>query len=139
MIIGEASKLSGLPAKTIRFYEDEGLVRPARRADNGYRDYSEQDVHRLKFLARARSLGFSLQDCRGLLALYSDKDRASADVKRLAATRIEEIDAKIQALQNMRQTLATLVDACGGDNRPDCPILDDLASGPGSDLTEAKP
>lgn len=127
MNIGHAAKLSGLPAKTIRYYEEEGLIRPARRAENGYRDYSEKDIHRLRFLSRARGLGFSLEDCRELLTLYSDHARASADVKRLADSKIKDIDAKMAALTSMRDALSSLVEKCHGDDRPDCPILDDLA------------
>jgi MerR family transcriptional regulator, copper efflux regulator len=129
MNIGEAAKASGLPAKTIRYYEDIGLVRSDRR-DNNYRDYSGNALHNLRFLRRARALGFSIDDCRRLLSLYADKRRASADVKRLAAAHIDEIDAKISELKAMRKTLSTLVRACHGDHRPDCPILQDLARTP---------
>ena len=126
MNIGTAAEASGLPAKTIRYYEEIGLVAPARR-DNGYRDYDEADVHRLRFLHRARGLGFSIDDCRHLLSLYDDKHRASADVKALARQRIGDIDAKIAELQSLRGTLSALVHACHGDERPDCPILNELA------------
>ena len=126
MNIGTAAQASGLPAKTIRYYEEIGLVAPARR-DNGYRDYDEADVHRLRFLHRARGLGFSIDDCRHLLSLYDDKHRASADVKALARQRIGDIDAKIAELQSLRGTLSALVHACHGDERPDCPILNELA------------
>lgn len=126
MNIGQVSQVSGLPAKTIRYYEEIGLVSPAREA-NGYRAYGEQEVHSLVFLQRARKLGFSIDDCRQLLSLYQDTNRASADVKRLALTRIDEIDARIKELKSLRATLGHLADACHGDDRPDCPILDDLA------------
>lgn len=126
MNIGEASERSGLPAKTIRYYEDIALVAPDR-ADNGYRDYSLSDVHRLRFLSRARNLGFSIDECRLLLSLYTDRNRASADVKAMAEQRLAEIDAKIRALQSLKAALQPLVDCCHGDDRPDCPILDDLA------------
>ncbi|MET3614478.1 Cu(I)-responsive transcriptional regulator [Rhizobium aquaticum] len=126
MNIGEASERSGLPAKTIRYYEDIALVAPDR-ADNGYRDYSSSDVHRLRFLSRARNLGFSIDECRLLLSLYTDRNRASADVKAMAEQRLEEIDAKIAELQSLKSALQPLVDCCHGDDRPDCPILDDLA------------
>lgn len=125
MNIGDVAELSGLPARTIRYYEDIGLVRPARGA-NGYRDFATRDVHKLAFLARARSLGFTIEDCRTLLALYEDHHRASADVKHLAQDHLERIDRKIGELQGMRSTLAELVEKCSGDHRPDCPILDDL-------------
>ncbi len=129
MNIGTVANHSGLPAKTIRYYEDIGLVRPARDA-NGYRHFREKDVHNLKFLARARSLGFTIEDCRALMALYEDRGRASADVKNLAREHLEEIDRKIEELHSMRQTLADLVSRCHGDDRPDCPILADLARDP---------
>lgn len=126
MNIGEASERSGLPAKTIRYYEDISLVAPDR-ADNGYRDYSASDVHRLRFLHRARNLGFSIDECRLLLSLYSDRNRASGDVKAVAEQKLVEIDAKIAELQSLKSALQPLVDCCHGDDRPDCPILDDLA------------
>ena len=129
MNIGEAASLSGLPAKTIRYYEDVGLVAPPARRDSGYRDYGERDVHMLRFLARARRLGFTVEECRQLLALYRDRSRASADVKRLTEERIAAIDDKIRQLQVMRAALADLAERCHGDDRPDCPILDDLAQG----------
>ena len=128
MNISDAAVRSGLPAKTIRYYEDIGLVRPAR-AENRYRDYSENDVNKLHFLQRARSLGFSVEECRHLLALYEDKSRASAEVKRIAQQKIAEIDAKLNQLMDLRDTLKHLADACHGDTRPDCPILDQLAGG----------
>lgn len=126
MNIGAASARSGLPEKTIRYYEEIGLIVPARR-DNGYRDYGERDLHVLKFLHRARSLGFSIEDCRSLLSLYRDRERASADVKQLAERRLAEIDGKIRELQSIKRTLAHLAQNCQGNARPDCPILDDLA------------
>ncbi|MRU15607.1 Cu(I)-responsive transcriptional regulator [Roseovarius sp. A21] len=130
MNIGDAAKCASLPAKTIRYYEDIGLIQPDRGL-NGYRDFSENDLHKLRFLGQARSLGFSIEDCRSLLELYEDKARASADVKQIAEGHLEKIDAKIAELQGMRQTLAHLVKACAGDNRPDCPILADLATARG--------
>ena len=129
MNIGQAAQASGLPAKTIRYYEEIGLVSSDRRGNN-YRDYSETALHNLNFLARARALGFSIEECRQLLSLYADKGRASADVRRLAATHIAEIDAKIAELKAMRHTLSRLVEACHGDRRPNCPILEDLAGRP---------
>jgi len=126
MNIGEASDRSGLPAKTIRYYEEIGLVRP-RRDGNGYRAFAERDVHELVFLARARALGFTVEECRALLALWRDRDRASADVRRIAGEHLARIERKLAELQAMRATLAELIGACAGDNRPDCPILRDLA------------
>jgi MerR family copper efflux transcriptional regulator len=128
MNIGEAAVRSGVPAKTIRYYEDVGLIAPAPRAGNGYRDYAQRDVHVLRFVQRARSLGFSVQDCRQLLALYQDPARASAEVKALTERRMAEIDRKIQELAGMRATLLALAESCHGDRRPECPILDDLAA-----------
>jgi Cu(I)-responsive transcriptional regulator len=126
MNIGAAAEQSKLPPKTIRYYEDIELVRPAR-SENGYRDYSETDVHRLKFLQRARSLGFTIDECRLLLSLYEDEHRASADVKAVALAKIDEIDRKLVELQSLRATLANLAGNCHGDDKPNCPIMDDLA------------
>lgn len=129
MNIGDVSRLADLPAKTIRYYEDIGLVKPPRSV-NGYRRFRESDLHKLGFLGRARSLGFSIEDCRSLLELYEDKGRASADVKRIAQEHLGHIDTKIAELNTMRATLAHLIEACAGDQRPDCPILADLAVPP---------
>ncbi|MEL6677147.1 MAG: Cu(I)-responsive transcriptional regulator [Pseudomonadota bacterium] len=126
MNIGEVAQHTGLPAKTIRYYEDIGLVTPPRDA-NGYRMFRVEDTHKLAFLGRARALGFTIEDCRTLLALWEDKGRASADVRELAQQHLEQIDRKVADLMSMRETLATLVSACAGDDRPDCPILNDLA------------
>lgn len=126
MNIGDVAERSGLPSKTIRYYEEIGLVRPLRRA-NGYREFREHDIHMLAFLARARSLGFTIDDCRALLALYEDRQRSSADVRSIANEHLERINRKIEGLFSMRATLERLVEQCHGDDRPDCPILDDLA------------
>ena len=126
MNIGDVAKASGLPTKTIRYYEDIGLVEPARRP-NGYRDFGEVELHKLAFLRRARSLGFSIEQCRNLLGLYEDRTRSSANVKRLAAEHLREIETKIAELQGMHATLADLIERCHGDDRPDCPILDELS------------
>ncbi|MBB4229798.1 Cu(I)-responsive transcriptional regulator [Rhizobium mongolense subsp. loessense] len=128
MNIGEASDRSGLPSKTIRYYEDIGLIRPDR-GGNGYRDYAAADVHKLRFLQRSRGLGFSVEECRQLLALYEDKSRASADVKEIAQGKLNEIDRKIRELMELRRTLEHLVHACHGNGRPDCPILEELSDG----------
>ncbi|MBF9059744.1 Cu(I)-responsive transcriptional regulator [Rhodobacterales bacterium HKCCSP123] len=127
MNIGDVADAAGLPAKTIRYYEDIGLITPHRSA-NGYRQFTQSHLHKLAFIARARGLGFSIEQCRTLLALYEDRDRASADVKALAETHLSEIDAKMAELSEMRRTLAELVQACAGDHRPDCPILKGLAA-----------
>ena len=126
MKIADVAEASGLSAKTIRYYEDIGLVRPAR-GTNGYRAFEETDVHKLRFLARARSLGFSIKECRTLLSLYEDHGRASADVKALAEAHLRRIDRKIAELEGLRGTLRHLVARCHGDQRPECPILEDLA------------
>ena len=126
MNIGDVARASGLPVKTIRCYEEIGLVRPARGA-NGYRRFAGADLHKLAVLARARSLGFSIEDCRTLLSLHEDRSRASADVKRLAAEHLERVERKIAGLEGLRATLKAPVVRCQGDARPDCPILDGLA------------
>ncbi len=128
MNIGDVAEKSGLPPKTIRYYEDIGLITPQRSA-NGYRSFHATDLHKLAFLARARALGFSIEECRALLQLYEDESRASAEVKAIAEQHLQEIDRKIADLKEMRNTLAALVDACAGDHRPDCPILESLADG----------
>jgi MerR family transcriptional regulator, copper efflux regulator len=127
MNIGEVARRAGLPAKTIRYYEDIGLVTP-QRCENGYRAFRESDIHKLAFLGRARALGFTIEDCRTLLALWEDKNRASADVRRVAVDHLDRIEEKIAALEAMRDTLKDLVRTCHGDDRPDCPILRDLAT-----------
>jgi Cu(I)-responsive transcriptional regulator len=128
MNIGDVAEASGLPAKTIRYYEDIGLVEPAR-SQNGYRHFRDRDVHKLIFLSRARSLGFTIEDCRTLLSLYEDRARASADVKAVAQEHLAEVEKKIAGLQSLHATLSHLVSCCHGDERPDCPILDGLAGG----------
>ena len=128
--IGEVARRSGVTARNIRYYEQIGLIEPAARAGNGYRVYDERTVAVLRFVARARSLGFSIRDVSSLLALWSDPGRSSARVRRIAAGHLEAIDRKITELEGMRATLADLVSRCHGDERPDCPILADLAEPP---------
>ena len=128
MNIGDVAERAGLPPKTIRYYEEIGLITPLRDT-NGYRRFRDSDLHKLAFLGRARALGFTIEDCRTLLALYDDTSRASADVKELAQAHLQKIEEKIAQLQSMRDTLSELVESCAGDNRPDCPILSDLAAG----------
>ncbi|ARE38712.1 Cu(I)-responsive transcriptional regulator [Rhodovulum sp. P5] len=128
MNIGTVARRSGLPAKTIRYYEEIGLIKPDR-GTNGYRSFSDSDLHTLSFLGRARALGFSIEDCRSLLGLYKDKQRASADVKQIAKAHLAAIEQKIAELEAMKRTLAALVDKCAGDHRPDCPILDSIGAG----------
>ena len=127
MNIGEVAKMVELPIKTIRYYEEIGFIKPKRSA-NGYRSFRVSDVHKLAFLGRARSLGFSIEDCRALLQLYENDTRASADVKQIAQENLARIDAKVKELQAMRNTLSDLIGACAGDDRPACPILSDLAT-----------
>ena len=126
MNISTAARESGLNTKTLRFYEEIELCVPAR-AENGYRVYKREDLHRLKFIQRARSLGFTVAECRQLLSLYQDDNRTSADVKRIALERIRQVDEKIRELQTLRETLKALADTCHGDDRPTCPILEDLS------------
>lgn len=127
--IGQAARASGVTAKMIRHYEAIGLLPAARRTGSGYRVYGGQDVRVLQFIHRSRVLGFSLERIASLLALWQDKGRASADVRRLAMSHIGELDRKIAELESMKRTLAALADSCHGDQRSDCPILDDLAAG----------
>jgi len=128
MNIGEVAQRSGLNSRTIRFYESIGLVSPAGRSAGGYREYAENDVHRLRFVASARALGFSVDEIRRLLTLYDDRDRSSADVKRLVVEHVGEIDRKLDELKAMRRTLMHLAERCHGDERPECPILDGLSA-----------
>lgn len=126
MNIGEAAKASGVSAKMIRYYEETGLIPPAKRRESGYRTYSDQDVHTLRFIRRARDLGFSVERIAELLSLWQDRSRRSSDVKRLALSHVEDLRHKIRSLESMAQTLETLAACCQGDDRPDCPILADL-------------
>ena len=128
MTIGEAAIRSGVPPKTIRFYEEAGIIAAAARGENRYRAYSEPDVHTLRFVHRARRLGFSLKEVAALLELYRDRGRASRDVKRVALRHVAELERKIAELTGIRNTIAALAERCHGDDRPDCPILDDLSA-----------
>ena len=128
MNIGTAARESGLPTKTVRYYADIGLVAPHGRAGNGYRAYGPGEIQRLQFVRRARAFGFSVEECRELLGLYGDRNRASADVKRLALQRIERLEAQMRELAALRDDLQRLADACRGDGAPDCPILNGLAN-----------
>lgn len=125
--IGELSQLTGVPAKTIRYYEESGLIAEARRLPNGYRVYSQKEAHMLAFVKRARDLGFSVDEAGRLLALWNNKRRKSEQVRKLAQEHLNKIDKKIAELQEMKSTLKHLVHCCHGDERPDCPILDSLA------------
>lgn len=129
MNIGQAARESGLSAKMIRYYESIGLLRPAHRSDSGYRLYREDDLHTLGFIKRSRDLGFSLEEVAKLLTLWQDRQRASADVKQLARAHIDDLNQRIAQLSGLRDTLQHLVAHCQGDDRPDCSILKELASG----------
>ncbi|NIF17878.1 Cu(I)-responsive transcriptional regulator [Pantoea sp. Cy-639] len=129
MNIGQAARRSGLSAKMIRYYESIGLLRPAQRSDSGYRLYQQEDLHSLAFIKRSRDLGFSLEEVAKLLTLWQDRQRASADVKTLAIQHIDALNQRIEELVSLRDTLSELVAHCQGDDRPDCPILKDLANG----------
>ena len=129
MNIGDAARSSGVPAKTIRYYEEIGLISKAGRTASGYRDYGKAEVEILKFIHKARSLGFSVKDVGDLLALWRDRERASADVRRIAQGHVAAVEQKIAELEAIRRTLQGLIHQCHGDDRPDCPILEELAPG----------
>ena len=129
MRIGEASAASGISERMIRHYEKIGLMTAAPRRESGYRDYDRRDLHTLRFIARARNLGFSIEEIRKLLELWEDRTRASADVKALALARAAELKRKERELREMRRSLEHLAESCHGDERPDCPIIDDLELG----------
>lgn len=126
MNIGQASKASGVSAKMIRYYEQTGLIPAAGRTASGYRDYSDTDVHMLRFVRRARDLGFSVAEISDLLGLWRDETRHSSEVKQLAQGHVQELERKIKGLQDMVHTLAVLIKSCRGDHRPHCPILQRL-------------
>ncbi|WP_062267636.1 Cu(I)-responsive transcriptional regulator [Endozoicomonas arenosclerae] len=129
MNISKAAKATGLTAKTIRYYESMGLISPANRLENGYRDYNESHLRELSFISHARELGFTLKECADLLGLYNDNSRKSADVKSLALNKIADIEEKISQLQVIKDSLQQLTQCCHGDDMPDCPIIDRLAKG----------
>ena len=139
MNIGQAAAASGVSAKMIRYYEQTGLIPAADRTAAGYRDYSETDVHMLRFIRRSRDLGFSVAEINDLLGLWRDRSRQSADVKRIALARIEDLRRKIDAMEQMAATLEQLASCCAGDNRPDCPILADLESRSETDEEPKRP
>jgi len=128
MNIGQAAIASGVTAKMIRYYESIGLIEPPVRTEAGYRVYATEEIHELRFIKRARTLGFSIEEARELLALWRDKSRASADVKRFAMKHVRDLETKIEELQAMSRTLRHLAQTCHGDDRPECPILADLAA-----------
>ena len=126
MNISAASQAAGLPVKTVRYYADIGLVEAPSRSETGYRIYDDAAIRKLTFIRRSREFGFSIDECRELLSLYQDQDRSSAEVKRIASKRLEEIEEKQRELQSLHDELAHLVTSCRGDHRPDCPIIDYL-------------
>jgi MerR family transcriptional regulator, copper efflux regulator len=128
--IGEAARQSGVSAKMLRHYESLGLLGAVARTDSGYRLYSPVDVHTLRFIKRCRDLGFSMAEIAELVGLWQNRRRASSSVKKIAQKHLDELNARIAAMQAMQRTLSTLLDCCHGDGRPDCPILDDLAGTP---------
>jgi MerR family copper efflux transcriptional regulator len=130
--IGEAARLSGVSAKMVRHYESLGLLRAVARTDGGYRQYSEAEVHTLRFIKRSRDLGFSMEEIGELVGLWQNRRRASANVRRIAQKHAGELAVRIQAMQEMQKTLQHLIHCCHGDERPDCPILEDLAGGASS-------
>ena len=132
MQIGTVAETSGISTKAIRYYESVGLIQAATRSHSGYRIYGERDLRTLRFIQRARGLGFSVEEVGDLLALWRDTDRHSAQVKALARRHVADIDRKVAELGGMRDTLIDLIERCHGDDRPDCPILDDLAGDPGA-------
>lgn len=131
MNIGQAAKASGVSAKMIRYYESIGLISPAARSDAGYRHFSEIEVHTLRFIRRARDLGFTVEQIAELLALWQDRSRKSADVKKMAMSHVATLRQKIEKLESMVVTLTKLASCCHGDERPDCPILEDLSTAVG--------
>ena len=129
MNIGQASKASGVSTKMIRYYDEIGLVRPSARTDSNYREYDEREINELRFIRRARSLGFSMPEITQLLSLWRDRERPSREVKAIAEKHVNELDARIAEMQTMADTLRHLSHCCAGDDRPDCPILADLTGG----------
>lgn len=127
MNIGEAAQRSGVSAKMVRHYESLGLLPPVVRTDAGYRQYGDKEVHTLRFIRRARDLGFGMAEIGELLKLWQNRRRASADVKRIALDHIADLDRRIAEMEAMKRTLSSLASCCHGDQRPDCPILDELA------------
>lgn len=126
MNISAAAKAAGLPVKTVRYYADIGLVAAAARSDAGYRTYDDATLRKLVFIRRSRAFGFTIEECQELLDLFQDRDRTSAEVKRIASRRLTEIETKQRELQSLHDELAHLVQSCRGDDRPDCPIIDYL-------------
>ena len=130
MNIGQAARESGVSAKMVRHYEALGLLPAVARTEGGYRQYGDSEIHTLRFIKRARELGFSMEEITELLGLWRNRRRASANVRRIAQKHADDLAQRIEAMQAMQRTLLTLIDCCQGDDRPDCPILDDLSGIP---------
>ncbi len=139
MNIGEAARASGVSAKMIRYYEETGLIAPPERSAAGYRTYGPSEIHTLTFIRSARNLGFSMEEIAELLALWRDRQRPRREVKRIVEAHIGDLEARIRALQDMTDTLRHLANACGGDDRPDCPILKRLEAPGAAPLPDAPP
>jgi Cu(I)-responsive transcriptional regulator len=137
MNIGQASRASGVSTKMIRYYDEIGLVRPSARTESNYREYDEREINELRFIKRARSLGFSMEEITQLLSLWRDRGRPSREVKAIAEAHVADLDARIAEMQAMADTLRHLAHCCAGDDRPDCPILEDLTQG--REPTDPKP
>lgn len=138
MKIGQASRASGVSTKMIRYYESVGLIRPAGRTDSDYRDFADRDVRELQFIRRSRDLGFSVEEITQLLSLWRDRDRPSREVKTIAQKHVADLDARVAEMRAMADTLRHLASCCAGDDRPDCPILADLAEPDVSPLSRAR-
>lgn len=137
MNIGQASKVSGVSAKMIRYYEQIKLISPAHRSQSSYRTYNENDIHTLQFMRGARDLGFSVEQMKTLLALWRDRSRASADVKAVALEHIAELERKAAAIAAMTRTLKHLANTCQGNDRPDCPIIEEIANARDVNMTDS--
>ena len=127
MIIGKAAKLSNLTVKAVRYYANIGLVKPQQNISTGYRDYTEEEVAKLKFIGKARSFDFSINECKELLSLYEDKNRTSKEVKKITLEKISQIESKLKDLNDLKKELSYLANNCHGDDKPNCPILDELS------------
>ena len=129
MNIGEAAKKSGLSVKTVRYYDEINLIKPIKNKATNYRHYSTADLAKLQFIGKARRFNFSIKECKELLSLYENQNRSSKEVRNLTLTKIAEIDVKLTELENLREQLSHLVNCCKGNERPECPIIDELATG----------
>ena len=127
MNIGKAAKLSNLTIKAVRYYANIGLVKPQQNISTGYRDYTEEEVAKLKFIGKARSFDFSINECKELLSLYDDKNRTSKEVKKITLEKISQIESKLKDLNDLKKELSFLANNCHGDDKPNCPILDELS------------